>query len=159
MKVLLLTSARQLTAAAVAAALDQLGVDPTTTSATTTSATANATTATPTTPTTTDDRIDVAVLATQPPTEPSAVRVLAVPPLLAGVGAVGGRGRSVLLTLAWSTSSVARRAFREATVVVALDSGTHQAAWLLAQRYRRPAVVAGAAAGRRIIAERDRSAR
>lgn len=126
MKVLLLTSARQLGAAAVDAALDQLGI------------------------TATDH--DVAVLATQQPSEATAARVVAVPPLLAGVA---GRGRSVLLTLAWALSPVARTAFRQSDVVVALDSGTHQAAWLLAQRYRRPAVLAGAAAGRRVIAERS----
>jgi hypothetical protein len=135
-KVLLLTSARQLTPSAVDTALDQLGIEPSAPG----------------------EVPEVTVLATQAPTEPCGVRVVVVPPLLSGVGRVGGRGRAVLVTLAWSTSRVVREAFRGATVVVALDSGTHQAAWLLAQRYRRPAVVAGAAAGRRVIAERDRSA-
>lgn len=41
-----------------------------------------------------------------------------------------------------------------ADVVVALDSHTHRAAWLLARRHPDPDVVVGTAAGRRVIAAR-----
>lgn len=42
----------------------------------------------------------------------------------------------------------------EADVVVALDPESHRAAWLVARRHRRPDVVVGAAAGKRVIAAR-----
>jgi hypothetical protein len=38
-----------------------------------------------------------------------------------------------------------------ADVVVALDTNTHKAAWLLARRHQRPAVVVGAPAGKAVI--------
>lgn len=44
-----------------------------------------------------------------------------------------------------------------ADLVVALDVNTHRAAWLLARRHHRPAVVVGAAAGRQVIASRSAS--
>lgn len=52
-----------------------------------------------------------------------------------------------------------RDALAEADVVVALDSHTHRAAWLLARRHPDPDVVVGTAAGRRVIsARRERRA-
>ncbi|MDN5791141.1 MAG: hypothetical protein L0H25_09780 [Micrococcales bacterium] len=42
-----------------------------------------------------------------------------------------------------------------ADVVVALDASTHRAAWLLARRHPRPAVIAGTAAAKRVIEELD----
>lgn len=47
-----------------------------------------------------------------------------------------------------------RAALDRADVVVALDSHTHRAAWLLARRHSGPDVVVGTAAGRRVIAAR-----
>jgi hypothetical protein len=45
-------------------------------------------------------------------------------------------------------------AIEGADVVVALDSNTYRAAWLLARRHPRPAVVVGVAAGRRAVGDR-----
>jgi hypothetical protein len=139
-RILLLSSSRNLTAHAVASAVEQLGV------ADHLGVTDQL--AGPGPARAGGGQVDVAVLTTQAPTEDLGVRALVVAPR----GEAGGsRGRAAVLTLAWTTSGVATRAFREATLVVALDAGTHQAAWLLARRYRRPAVVAGPTAGRRFI--------
>ena len=51
-----------------------------------------------------------------------------------------------------------QRVVSTADVVIALDTNSHRAAWILARRHPGPDVVVGTAAGRRVIAARRASA-
>lgn len=62
-------------------------------------------------------------------------------------------GVSTTFALACLRSPKVGRLVAGADVVVALDAGSHRAAWLLARRHSGPHVIAGTAAAKRVIAD------